>query len=131
MYGKRISEHGNSVSEGEMSTIALVEAKTWHDELMDAEFRGRGDKEKSVRGRLADKTGIPESYLYRLCYKFREMTDVAGSACRALMLAHDELCARNEAAAERMRQERQKLRNQHEVTPEPAEQAEGMDASRN
>jgi hypothetical protein len=128
MYGKRISEGGKSVSEGDMSTIALDEAKEWHDDLMDVMYKGRGDKEKAVRGRLSDATGIPESYLFRLQYKFREMTDVAGSAYRALMLLHDELCTRNEAAAQRMRAERLELRNAHEANQEPAEQAVGMDS---
>ena len=124
--GKCISADGKNVSEGKMSTIALVEAKEWHDVLMEAEFQGRGDKEKSVRGRLADRTGIPESYLYRLQYKFREMTDVAGSAYRALMLAHDELCARNEAAAAGMRAERMRLRNKHEADRELVQHSLGM-----
>lgn len=85
---------------------------------MDAEFKGRGDREKSVRGRLAAKTGIPESYLYRLQYRFAEMRDVAGSAYRALKLAHDELCARNEAKADAMRAERMRLRNEDEADQE-------------
>lgn len=97
------------------ANIALSEAKDWHDKLMDAEFKGRGDREKSVRGRLSKRTGIPESYLFRLQYKVREMTDVAGSAYRALMLAHDELCARNEEAADAMRAERIELRKRNEA----------------
>jgi hypothetical protein len=129
MYGKRVSENGNNVSEGDMSAIALNEAKEWHDDLMDALYKGRGDKEKTVRGRLADKTGIPESYLYRLQYKFREMTDVAGSAYRALMLLHDELCTRNEAAADEMKAERLELRKRHEANQKPASQGVGMDSS--
>lgn len=131
MYGKSVSESGKSVSEGKMSTTAttaLFEAKEWHDKLMNAEFKGRGDKEKTVRGRLSDNTGIPVSYLYRLQYKFREMTDVAGSAYRALMLAHDELCARNEAAADLMKAKRLELRNRHEANPQPVSQAKGMDS---
>jgi hypothetical protein len=120
MYGKSVSADGKRVSEGKMSTIALSEAKDWHDRLMDAEFKGRGDREKAVRGRLSKRTGIPESYLFRLQYKVREMTDVAGSAYRALMLAHDELCARNEEAADAMRAERKKLEaERHEANQGP------------
>lgn len=128
MYGKRVSEDGKRVSEGDMSTLALIEAKKWHDELMDLEFKGRGDREKSVRGRLSQRTGIPESYLYRLAYKFREMTDVAGSAYRALMLEYDEVCARTGAAAERMRAERLELRRSDEAHPERPLGAVGMDS---
>lgn len=112
-----------------MDSIALIEAKDWHDKLMDAEFIGRGDREKSVRGRLSKKTGISESYLYRLQYKFADMRDVAGSAYRALKLAHDELCARNEAKADAMRAERMRLRMQHEADQEPDRDGLGMAAT--
>lgn len=127
MYGKGVSEFGKSVSEDEMSSTALIEAKTWHDELMDAEFRGRGDREKSVRGRLAEKTGIPESYLYRLAYKTAEMKDVAGSVYRSLMLAYEDLCERNEAAADRHAAARASLKANHETTEQkPDQEALGM-----
>ena len=115
MYGNRFSENGKKLSEDEMSTIALIEAKSWADKLMDVEFKGRGDREKSVRGRLSKKTGIPESYLFRLQYKTREMKDVAGSAYRALRIAYDELCTRNEAAADRYREERLGTRGNNET----------------
>jgi hypothetical protein len=128
MFGKRVSETGKNVSEGEMSTTALSEAKSWADLLMNTEFKGRGDREKSVRGRVSDKTGVPESYLFRLQYKTAEMKDVAGEVYRRLRLAYDELCAKNEAAAQRMRAERLELRNAHEANQEPAERAVGMDS---
>lgn len=99
-----------------MSTAALFEAKKWADELMDLEFKGRGDREKTARGRLAKKVGLPESYLYRLQYKTREMKDVAGSVYRALMLAYDKACEGNEKAADRYKAERLRLRNNHEET---------------
>ncbi len=118
MYGKRLSENGKNVSEDEMSSIALNEAKGWHDELMNREFKGRGDREKSVRGRLSDRTGIPESYLYRLQYKFAEMRDVAGSAYRALKIEYDALCEKHETAADRYRNERLGTRGQNETADE-------------
>lgn len=105
-----------------MTSIALNEAKTWHDELMNAEFRGRGDREKSARGRLSDKTGIPESYLFRLAYKTAEMKDIAGSAYRSLMIAYDEMCERNEAAADRSAAARASLKAKHETTDEKRNQ---------
>lgn len=101
-----------------MSNAALTEAKGWFDRLMNLEFKGRGDREKSVRGRLSKRTGIPESYLYRLQYKTTEMKDVAGSAYRALMLAYHNICEKNEAAADRYRDERLRLRGPHETTGE-------------
>lgn len=65
-------------------TVALRQALHWHDALMDLEHKGRGDREKAARGRLADATGIPESYLFRLAHKGREMRDVAGEVYRLL-----------------------------------------------
>lgn len=119
MYGKSISEIGNfrsakgitrpERSRGfEMST-ALFEARDWADALMQKEFHGRGDREKSVRARVSKKTGVPESYLFRLTYKTREMRDVAGSVYRALKIAYDEMCAHNEAMAEQHKRDRLKL----------------------
>ena len=101
-----------------MSDTALTQAKGWADALLDREFRGRGDKEKSVRHRLAKKIGIPESYLFRLQYKTRDMKEVAGSVYRALMIAYHNACEKNEAAADRYRDERLRLRGTHETTGE-------------
>ncbi|MEI4482203.1 MULTISPECIES: hypothetical protein [unclassified Phyllobacterium] len=115
MYGKRVSENGKRVSEGSMSNTALSEAKTWADALMDAEWRGRKDRDGPVRYRVSKKTGVPESYLYRLQYKTAEMKDVAGSVYRSLMLAYEELCERNENAADAMREQRQALRKSNEA----------------
>lgn len=130
MYGKSLSENGKRVSEVEMNSVALNEAKGWADALMDMEFRGRGDREKSVRGRVSKRTGIPESYLYRLQYKTREMKDVAGSAYRALKLTYDELCRLNEEAADRHHAERMRIRGNHETADEkPAQAGLGMDSS--
>ncbi len=99
-----------------MSTEALFEAKNWAETLMNVEFKGRGDKEKSARYRLSKKSGVPESYLYRLQYKTAEMKDVAGSVYRALMLYHDKICAANESAADRYKAEREDLqRKRHEA----------------
>lgn len=113
-----------------MSTAALFEAKKWADALMDLEFKGRGDREKTARGRLSKKTGIPESYLFRLQYKTREMKDVAGSVYRALMLVYDTACEGNEKAADRYKAARLRLREPHEETEqEPVEAPRGVGAS--
>lgn len=87
MSGKRVSENGNKLSEDEMSISALDEAAEWAQQLMDAEWKGRKDKENVVRYRLSRKVGVSESYLFRLQYKLREMNDVRGSVYRALMIA--------------------------------------------
>lgn len=109
-----------------MTSAALTEAKGWYAALMDAEFKGRGDREKAVRGRIADETGIPESYLYRLQYKTRGMKDVAGSAYRALMLAYEDLCQRNEEAAAKHRAERLELRKANATNRKRSHQSVGM-----
>lgn len=122
MYGKSVSESGKKVSEVDMTSTALIEAKGWVGELMDREFKGRGDKEKSVRYRVSKITGVPESYLFRLQYKAGEMKDVAGSVYRALMIAasaYDRICQANEAAAVRYRAERSALRNGNAADQEP------------
>lgn len=72
-----------------MSSIALKEAASWADELMDAEWQGRRDRENVVRYRLAKKIGVKETYLFRLRYKLGEMNDVRGSVYRALMIARE------------------------------------------
>jgi hypothetical protein len=116
MSGKGFSEFGKSVSEGHMTSVALNEAKTWTEALLDAEHRGRRDTDGAARYRLAKRIGLRESYLYRLQYKASEMKDVAGSAYRSLMLAYEELCERNEAAADRLAAERLSLKANHEAT---------------
>lgn len=116
MLGKGVSENGNSVSEDEMTSAALKESRQWYDELMKAEFRGRGDREKSARGRLADNLGIPEKWLFDLQYKSAEKKDVRGALYRALLLGrqkYDALCIANEEAAERHRAERLGMRERH------------------
>lgn len=87
----------------------------WAEAIMDHEYRGRGDREKSVRFRVARMTGVPESYLKRLKYKSHEMKDVAGSVYRALKIAYDEQCRRNEEAAARYRAERLAMDGEHEA----------------
>lgn len=131
MSGNRVSETGKNGSKN-MTSVALIEAKGWADQLMDSEFRGRGDKEKSARYRLSKKTGVPESYLFRLQYKTAEMKDVAGSVYRALMIAYDNACRANEDAADRYRAARLGMRGHHETTDEkPDRSGLGMDSSAN
>lgn len=113
-----------------MNSTALLEAKDWTDTLMNLEFKGRGDREKSIRHRLSKRTGIPESYLYRLQYKTREMRDVAGEVYRLLRLAYNEACEKNEAAADRYRNERLGTRGNNETAnKEPATAPLGMASS--
>jgi hypothetical protein len=117
-----------------MSSIALDEARQWAEVLLDAECKGRKDRESPIRYRLAKKLGIPESYIFRLVYKTKEMNDVRGSVYRTLMLAHkayELACERNEEAAAAMRAERLDLKaKRHAVDRKPASAGVGMDAPR-
>lgn len=113
-------------------TVALQRALGWHDALMDHEHRGRRDKESAARGRLADKTGVPESYLYRLAHKRRDMRDIAGEVYRLLEQGHRKYvlaCERHEQAADAYRAERLALRkHQNAVDQSPASAGVGMAA---
>lgn len=104
---------------------ALNDARFWAEELQNAEFKGLGDTREAARFRVARKTGVSESYLKRLRYRCHEMTDVAGSTYRQLMLAYEAMCQRNEAAAERYRAERLSLRKPHEVDQKCAQTSVG------
>lgn len=122
MCAKRLSETGKKLSEDNMTTSALDEAKGWYDALLDAEWRGRRDRESTVRYRVSKKTGVPESYLFRLQYKLHEMNDIRGSVYRALMLAHrayEETCQKHEDAAAAYRSERLELEAQHAAHQSP------------
>lgn len=130
MCGKRFSESGKNITGAEMSSMALSEAKSWAEVLLDVECRGRKDREGPIRYRLARKLGIPESYLYRLQYKTNEMNDVRGSVYRALMLAYEDVCRRNEEAADGYRAERLRLRKSNAVDREPAPAGMGTDDAR-
>jgi len=131
MKGQSISGSGNSLRRTNHAEVALEEARFWAEELQKAEFRGLGDTREAARYRVAQQTGIAESYLKRLRYKWREMGEVAGSQYRALMLAYEELVQRNEAAAREYREERQELqRKRHAADLERARQGVGADAAR-
>lgn len=112
-----------------MSVSALEEAATWAEQLMDAEWKGRKDKENLVRYRLSRKTGVSESYLFRLQYKRREMNDVKGSVYRALMIArkaYDSLCERVESVAGTMEQELREIEEHDEAIQRSASAGAGM-----
>lgn len=113
MCAKRVGENTKSVGEngkGEaLSTVALTKAKEAFDVLLQDEFRGLGDREKSALGRLAVRTGVSVSYLERLKYKFHQMTDVRGEPYRLLMAAkeaYERECERHERAADQYEHER-------------------------
>lgn len=119
MERKTFSKSGKKVSESNMSTEALNQARTFLDVLHDAEFRGRKDTDGAARYRLASRLGVKENYLFRLQYRAAEMKDVAGEVLLRLSRAYDELCQANELAAAADRDARLKLRTGHAVDTEP------------
>lgn len=110
-----------------MSTVALQNAVRWHDRLMDAEYKGRKDNESAARFRLSKKIGVPESYLYRLAYKRRDMRDVAGEVYRRLQEGYEAICLKIEASADAMASERREYEERDEVDRGHLPVAEGME----
>ncbi|RWG24588.1 MAG: hypothetical protein EOQ60_32105 [Mesorhizobium sp.] len=113
-----------------MSTEALSNARSFLEALHDAEFRGRKDTDGAARYRLATRLGIKENYLFRLQYRAEEMKDVAGEVYRRLRLAYEDMCERNERAADASRAQRLGLRNDYAVNQKPPQEGLGMDAPR-
>lgn len=120
-----VSENGKKEGKDDngMATTALKEAAEYADVLMALEFRGRGDREKTCRHRLAKKIGVAESYLFRLIYKAHEMSDVKGEVYRRLceaMKKYEALCEANENAADRYDAARMELlRGRNAADKEP------------
>ncbi|MER9355524.1 hypothetical protein NKI61_19840 [Mesorhizobium sp. M0514] len=110
MKDKRVGKFAKSHSESEMSTTALHKGREYYDALMDAEYRGRKDRNGSARSRLADDLGVNENKLLRLEYKIEEMRDIGGELYRRLRIWYEAICEGNEAAAQQMREERLQLK---------------------
>ena len=113
-----------------MGFTAIDDARYWAEELQKAEYKGLGDTREAARYRVAKRTGVSESYLKRLRYRYEEMTDVAGSAYRALMLAYNDMCQRNDAAADHYKATRLTLREDHETYNEPVQTDMGEGSAR-
>lgn len=110
MKDKTFGKLAKDNSEFRMSTQALSEAKGFYERLMDAEYRGRKDRNGSARSRLADDLGVNENKLIRLEYKIEEMRDVGGELYRRLQIWYRAICENNEEAAAQMRAERLQLK---------------------
>lgn len=100
------------VSVGGKRLSVVEKARGWAEALQQAEFRGLGDTREAARYRVSRKTGVPESYLKRLRYRWEEMTDIAASQYVALQEAYAELCVAVEAKADEYERQRLQIRNQ-------------------
>ncbi|TIT84632.1 MAG: hypothetical protein E5W55_33975, partial [Mesorhizobium sp.] len=92
MKDKSFGKSAKNVSESDMSTTALLKGREYYDALMDAEYRGRKDRNGSARSRLADDMGVNESKLLRLEYRIEEMRDIGGELFRRLSIWYADIC---------------------------------------
>jgi hypothetical protein len=124
MKDSRFGKSAKNVSKSKMSTTALTEGKRYYDALMDAEYRGRRDRNGSARSRLAERLHVSENKLIRLEYKFEEMKDISGELYRALRNRYEALCLATEGMADRL-EARRLGRNEHAAEKSSGAAAEG------
>lgn len=104
-----VSELGKMIGPDEVVPKAIE----WSEEMQKAYFRGLGDTREAARSRLARDIGVPESYLKRLRYKVRDLSDIPGSILLRLAIGYDRICVSAENKAEAMKAERSELRANH------------------
>ncbi|WP_146097126.1 hypothetical protein [Brucella oryzae] len=102
----------------------------WLEKLMQANHRGPTDTWTAARDRVAIKAGIEPSMAKRIWQRWRNMTDVSGDTLLKLMLAYDDLCQRNDAAADHYKAVRLTLREDHETYDEPVQTDMGEASAR-
>lgn len=110
-----VSEFAKSVSPDNVVETATF----WSEEMQKAFFRGLGDTREAARSRLSREIGVPESYLKRLRYKVRDLSDIPGSVLIRLAIGYDRICAANETKAASLRAECAELREKHASHQEP------------
>jgi len=131
----------NDTREGELVMRALVDtegktvperAEFWLQALAKAAHRGRHDTWTAARDRAAEKAGLPRTIAQRIWQRWHSMQDVSGEALLKLMLAYEQMCERNEDAADRHKTERLELRAiRHAVNEKPASAGNGESHARN
>lgn len=104
-----VSEFAKSISPNDV----VEKATLWSEEMQKAYFRGLGDTREAARGRLARDIGVPESYLKRLRYKVRDLSDIPGSILIRLAIGYDRICQPIEDKAAAMKAERAELKASH------------------
>lgn len=105
-------------------------AAFWLERLMDESHRGPTDTWTAARDRVAAKAGIEPSMAKRIWQRWRTMTDVSGDTLLKLMLAYNDMCQRNDAAADDYKAERLTLRANHETYDEPVQTDMGEGSAR-
>lgn len=109
MSGVSVSDFAKMVS----ADCVVEKATFWSEEMQKAYFRGLGDTREAARGRLAREIGVPESYLKRLRYKVRDLSDIPGSILIRLAVGYDRICLSAENKAAALRAERAELEQSH------------------
>lgn len=108
------------------TSTALKQSADYLVALTRMQHRGRGDTWGAARDRAAKLAGIERSYAKRLWDRWQTMNDVSGEVYLRLREAYEELCLKNEAAAEGYKAERLKLKaTRHEINQEPAPEGRG------
>lgn len=80
--------------EGDMSEVAVMEARERLVFLTRCEHRGPTDTWTAARDRTARKIGLDQSYARRLWQRWQDMKDVSGGAYRSLLIAYHAQCDR-------------------------------------
>jgi hypothetical protein len=116
---RRVARDKRRVEDDSMS--AVIEARQYLEALTIAHHRGPSDTWTAARDRTAKAVGIERSYAARIWNRWQSMKDVSGAAYRALQLAYDAQCERNENAAAQTRRQREELAHEaaDEVRGEP------------
>ena len=104
---KRVARDKRRVEDDSMS--AVVESRKFLEALTIAQHRGPTDTWTAARDRAAKDAGIERSYAARIWNRWQSMKDVSGAAYRALQIAYDDMCERNENAAADTRRQREEL----------------------
>lgn len=109
MSGVSVSDFAKMVS----ADCVVEKATFWSEEMQKAYFRGLGDTREAARHRLSREIGVPESYLKRLRYKVRDLSDIPGSILIRLAVGYDRICLSTETKAAALRAERAELDPSH------------------
>jgi hypothetical protein len=104
---RRVARDKRRVEDDSMS--AVLEARHYLEALTIAQHRGPTDTWTAARDRAAKQIGLERSYAARIWNRWQSMKDVSGAAYRALQLAYEAQCERNETAAAHTRRLREEL----------------------
>ncbi|MBB4004450.1 hypothetical protein [Aurantimonas endophytica] len=112
MSDTRRVAHDTKRDEGDMSEMAVIEARERLVFLTIREHRGPADTWTAARDRTARKIGLDPSYARRLWQRWQDMKDVSGGAYRSLLLAYQAQCDRLDEIGDRYDRKTKDLLNE-------------------